>query len=29
MIDHGTGNLSDEFYSWLVDETVKTLRKHM
>jgi sugar phosphate isomerase/epimerase len=29
MIDHGTGNLSDEFYSWLVDETVKTLRKHI
>jgi sugar phosphate isomerase/epimerase len=29
MVDHGTGNLSDEFYSWLVDETVKTLRKHM
>ena len=27
MIDHGTGNLSDEFYSWLVDETIKTLRK--
>ena len=26
MIDHGTGNLSDEFYSWLVLETVKTLR---
>jgi sugar phosphate isomerase/epimerase len=26
MIDHGTGNLSDEFYSWLVDETIKTLR---
>lgn len=29
MVDHGTGNLSDEFYSWLVDETIKTLRKHM
>src|SRR5579871_5284454 len=21
MVDHGTGNLSDEFYTWLVDET--------
>jgi sugar phosphate isomerase/epimerase len=29
MIDHGTGNLSDEFYSWLVDETIRTLRKNM
>jgi sugar phosphate isomerase/epimerase len=29
MVDHGTGNLSDEFYTWLVDETVKTLRKNM
>jgi len=29
MVDHGTGDLSDEFYTWLVDETVKTLRKHM
>jgi D-psicose/D-tagatose/L-ribulose 3-epimerase len=29
MIDHGTAPLSDEFYSWLVDETIKTLRKHM
>jgi sugar phosphate isomerase/epimerase len=29
MIDHGTGDLSDEFYTWLVDETVKTLRKSM
>jgi D-psicose/D-tagatose/L-ribulose 3-epimerase len=29
MIDHGTGDLSNEFYTWLVDETVKTLRKHM
>jgi sugar phosphate isomerase/epimerase len=29
MIDHGTAPLSDEFYTWLVDETVKTLRKHM
>ena len=23
------GDLSDEFYTWLVDETIKTLRKHM
>jgi sugar phosphate isomerase/epimerase len=29
MVDHGTGNLSDEFYTWLVDETIKTLRKNM
>jgi hypothetical protein len=29
MIDHGTGDLSNEFYTWLVDETVKTLRKYM
>ena len=29
MIDHGTGDLTDEFYTWLVDETVKTLRKHI
>jgi D-psicose/D-tagatose/L-ribulose 3-epimerase len=29
MIDHGTGDLSNEFYTWLVDETVKTLRKNM
>lgn len=29
MVDHGTGDLSDEFYTWLVDETVKTLRKHI
>ncbi len=27
--DHGSSTLSDEFYTWLVDETVKTLRKHM
>jgi D-psicose/D-tagatose/L-ribulose 3-epimerase len=27
--DHGSGTLSNEFYTWLVDETVKTLRKHM
>jgi sugar phosphate isomerase/epimerase len=29
MIDHGTGDLSNEFYTWLVDETIKTLRKSM
>jgi sugar phosphate isomerase/epimerase len=29
MVDHGTGDLSDAFYTWLVDETIKTLRKHM
>jgi sugar phosphate isomerase/epimerase len=29
LVDHGSGNLSDEFYTWLVDETVKTLRKYM
>ena len=29
MVDHGTGNLSDDFYTWLVDETIKTLRKNM
>jgi D-psicose/D-tagatose/L-ribulose 3-epimerase len=29
MIDHGTGDLSNEFYTWLVDETVKTLRKYI
>jgi sugar phosphate isomerase/epimerase len=29
MVDHGTGDLSNEFYTWLVDETVKTLRKSM
>ena len=27
--DHGSSTLSNEFYSWLVDETIKTLRKHM
>ncbi len=27
--DHGSGTLSDEFYSWLVEETIKTLRAHM
>jgi sugar phosphate isomerase/epimerase len=29
LVDHGSGNLSDEFYTWLVSETVKTLRKYM
>ena len=29
MVDHGTGDLSNEFYTWLVDETIKTLRKSM
>jgi sugar phosphate isomerase/epimerase len=27
MVDHGTGDLSDEFYTWLVDETITHLRK--
>ena len=27
--DHGSGVLSEEFYSWLVEESVKTLRAHM
>ncbi len=27
--DHGSGVLSEEFYSWLVAESIKTLRKHM
>jgi D-psicose/D-tagatose/L-ribulose 3-epimerase len=27
--DHGSSTLSNEFYTWLVDETVKTLRKYM
>ncbi len=27
--DHGSGTLSNEFYTWLVDETIKTLRKYM
>ena len=27
--DHGSGVLSEEFYSWLVEESVKTLRKHI
>jgi sugar phosphate isomerase/epimerase len=29
LVDHGSGNLSDEFYTWLVSETIKTLRKYM
>ena len=29
LVDHGSGNLSDEFYTWLVSETVKTLRTYM
>jgi sugar phosphate isomerase/epimerase len=29
MVDHGTGDLSNEFYTWLVDETIRTLRKNM
>lgn len=27
--DHGSSTLSDDFYSWLVEETIKTLRKYM
>jgi D-psicose/D-tagatose/L-ribulose 3-epimerase len=27
--DHGSGVLSEDFYSWLVEESIKTLRKHM
>jgi len=27
--DHGSSTLSDEFYTWLVAETVKTLRRHL
>jgi D-psicose/D-tagatose/L-ribulose 3-epimerase len=27
--DHGSGVLSEEFYSWLVEESIKTLRKYM
>jgi D-psicose/D-tagatose/L-ribulose 3-epimerase len=27
--DHGSSTLSDEFYTWLVDETNKTLRKYL
>lgn len=29
MIDHGTGDLTDEFYTWLMDETITTLRRHI
>jgi D-psicose/D-tagatose/L-ribulose 3-epimerase len=29
LVDHGSGNLSDEFYTWLVAETIKTLRRYM
>jgi sugar phosphate isomerase/epimerase len=29
MADHATGDLSNEFYSWLVGETIKTLRRSM
>ncbi len=27
--DHGSGVLSEEFYSWLVEESIKTLRKYI
>ena len=27
--DHGSGVLSEEFYAWLVEETIKTLRPHV
>jgi D-psicose/D-tagatose/L-ribulose 3-epimerase len=27
--DHGSGVLSEEFYSWLVEETIKTLKPHI
>ena len=27
--DHGSGVLSEEFYSWLVEESIKTLRSHL
>ncbi|MGH9340251.1 MAG: sugar phosphate isomerase/epimerase family protein [Acidobacteriota bacterium] len=27
--DHGSGTLSDEFYSWLVEESIRELRKHI
>lgn len=27
--DHGSGVLSEDFYSWMVDETAKTMRKAM
>jgi D-psicose/D-tagatose/L-ribulose 3-epimerase len=29
MVDHGTGDLSNEFFTWLADETIKHLRKSM
>ena len=29
MVDHGTGGLSDEFYTWQVDESIKTLRRYI
>ena len=27
--DHGSSTLSDEFYGWLVSESIKTVRQHM
>jgi sugar phosphate isomerase/epimerase len=27
--DHGSSTLSNDFYTWLVEETIKTLRRHM
>ena len=27
--DHGSSTLTDEFYTWLVDESIKTLKKYM
>ncbi|WP_025745830.1 sugar phosphate isomerase/epimerase family protein [Kallotenue papyrolyticum] len=27
--DHGSGVLSEEFYSWLVEESIKTLRRYL
>lgn len=27
--DHGSSVLSEEFYSWLVETSIKTLRKYM
>jgi sugar phosphate isomerase/epimerase len=29
IADHGSGVLSEEFYSWLVEESAKTLRAHI
>jgi sugar phosphate isomerase/epimerase len=29
IADHGSGVLSEEFYSWLVEESIKTLRAHI